>query len=718
MTGINLIEMKRSSYLLLLFFWLLNACQPKPTIPTDPQGLTDFQYDYTSWSDYLGGPDRNHYTTLSQITTDNVGQLKIAWSYSAPDSGQMQMSPVIANGLLYGVTAGLSAFALDAETGEEKWTFGDPEQAWHSTSRGVSYWEEGDDKRILFTRGANLFCLDALTGEPIISFGENGKIDLHTGLPPAAQDKFIISNTPGTIFDDLIIMPVRLSEGPGAGPGDIRAFDVRTGALAWTFHTIPHPGEEGYDSWSDPETYKNEGPVGAANNWAGMAVDPQLGIVYVPTGSAAPDFYGGDRLGSNLFSDCLLALNARTGEKIWHFQFVHHDIWDRDAPAPPNLITVERKGKKVEAVAQITKQGYVFIFDRRTGEPLFEIEEKPFPASPLKGETAWPTQPVPVKPAPFARYADDITEADISPYADNKEELLDILQKSNQQTYAPPATSPVFLLPGYDGGGEWGGAGADPEEGIIYVNANEMPWILEMAEVQRTLALSKGEALYMTHCSSCHQKDLKGLPQSGFPTLEGLAERLEKTEVASLITEGRGMMTGFPQLKTEEKEAIIDFLYGEDKQEVVENTTEAFPLPYQHKGYTKFLDNNGLPGITPPWGTLHAIDLNTGDYRWSITLGDTESLKEQGYPPTGCESYGGPIITENGLLLIAGTKDGYFRAFNKANGKLLWETRLPAASFATPATYQINGKQYIALACGGEKLGTPKGNQIIAFALE
>jgi quinoprotein glucose dehydrogenase len=704
---------------LFLSLLLLFSCggEKKLPIPTDPQGDPDFQYDYTGWSDYLGDPGRSHYTILSQITPDNVDQLEIAWSYAAPDSGQMQMNPVIANGMLYGVTAGLRIFALDAATGKEIWSFGESDKAWHSTSRGVAYWEEGADKRILCTRGSFLFCLDAMTGEPIPSFGEGGKVDLHTGLPEAAREKFIISGTPGTLYEDLIIMPVRLSEGPDAAPGDIRAFNVRTGELVWTFHTIPHPGEPGYETWSDPDTYKNEGWVGGANNWAGMALDPRLGIVYVPTGSAAPDFYGGDRLGANLYANCLLALNARTGERIWHFQFVHHDIWDRDAPAPPNLLTVERNGKKVEAVAQITKQGYVLLFDRRTGEPLFEIEEKPFPPSTLAGEEAWATQPVPVKPKPFARYADKLTEDDLSPYAENKDELLEIFRKADKRIYAPPSTDPVLLLPGYDGAGEWGGAGADPDAGILYVNANEMPWILQMEKtVPGGEQMTKGESLYATYCLSCHQMDLKGLPQSGYPSLEGLAERLKKEEVAALITNGRNMMTGFPLLDADQKNAIIAFLYQEEKQEVG-GDGDTYPLPYRHTGYNKFLDSKGLPAISPPWGTLHAIDLNTGEFRWSITLGDTESLRAQGHPPTGCESYGGPIITENGLLLIAGTKDGCFRAFDKYTGNLLWETKLPAAAFATPATYEINGKQYVALACGGEKLGTPKGHWIVAFAL-
>lgn len=715
------IKMKRTNLLLPLWAAIfLLACQPEPAldIPTNPQGDPDFQYDYASWSHYLGGPDRNHYTTLSQFTPENVDQLQIAWTYAAPDSGQMQMSPVIANDLLYGVTAGLQAFALNAATGEEVWRFGDPDKAWHSTSRGVSYWEDGEDKRILYTRGPELFCLNALTGDLITTFGENGKIDLHTGFPEVAMEKFIVSNTPGTIFDDLIIMPVRLDEGPGAAPGDIRAFNVRTGELVWTFHTIPHPGEPGYETWSDPDTYKNEGLIGAANNWAGMAVDPELGILYVPTGSAAPDFYGGNRRGTNLYSNTLLALNARTGERIWHFQFIHHDIWDRDAPAPPNLITVGRNGKKIPAVAQITKQGYVYVFDRRTGESLFDIEEQFVLASKLEGEVAWPTQPAPVKPAPFARYADELTEADISPYAENREELLEVFRKADKHTFAPPDTGLVFLLPGYDGGGEWGGAGADPDEGILYVNANEMPWILQMEATSAGPQMTKGQSLYTRYCASCHQNDLQGLPQSGYPTLIDLSDRLAKEEVSSLITTGRGMMTGFPQLDADQKNAILAFLFNEEKQEVATDQGNTYPLPYRHMGYNKFLDSNGLPAITPPWGTLHAIDLNTGDYKWSVTLGDTESLKAAGNPPTGCESYGGPVITANGLLLIAGTKDGYFRAFDKHTGALLWETKLPFASFATPATYEVNGKQYVALACGGEKLGTAKGNLVVAFALE
>jgi len=463
---------------------------------------------------------------------------------------------------------------------------------------------------------------------------------------------------------------------------------------------------------------KNE-IIGAANNWAGMAIDEKAGIVYVPTGSVAPDFYGGIRNGDNLFSNCLLALDASTGERIWHFQFTHHDIWDRDLPAPPNLILVERKGKKIPAVAQVTKQGYVYVFDRKTGEPLFDIVEKPVPASKLKGEIASKTQPFPVSPKPFARQSSDISNDDFNPYAENIEEIKGVLKSSDKRIYAPPNVDPVFILPGYDGAAEWGGAAADPNEGIIYVNSNEMPWIVQMKdmgeiEVSETL----GEQVYSNKCAVCHKQDRSGLEVSGFPSLQNIKSRITKEEASQIITQGRGMMTGFPLIPTKEKEALLAFLFDEgDKQEVV-SEEKNYPLPYRHMGYNKFLDADGNAAISPPWGTMHAIDLNTGKYIWSIPFGETPSLLEKGIKGTGCENYGGPVITENGLLFIGATKDGYFRVFDKYTGEPLWEYKLPAAAFATPAMYEVDGKQFIAIACGGGKLGTEKGNQIIAFSLE
>ena len=680
---------------------------------TNPKTLS-----YTSWSTYLGDSGRSHYSTLSQITKENVKDLKVVWSYESPDWGQMQMNPIIIDTMLYGVSAALRAFALHAATGEEIWRFGDSLQVWHSTSRGVSYWENGDDRRIFFTRGPDLYALDALSGQPISTFGNQGKIDLRSGLPEEDKDKFVISNTPGTIYEDLIVMPLRISEDIDAARGDIMAFNVVTGTLEWVFHTIPYPTEEGYDTWTDNKAYQNKW-VGAANNWAGMALDKRLGIIYVPTGSAAPDFYGGMRKGSNLYSDCLLALDANTGERIWHFQFTHHDIWDRDPPAPPNLLMVERKGKKIPAVAQVTKQGYVYVFDRRSGEPLFDIAEKTVPSSKLEGEEAWPTQPFPVAPKPFARQSNVLTADDISPFAENKEELKEILAKSDKRIYAPPSLGPVLLLPGYDGAAEWGGAATNPDEGIIYVNSNEMAWILQMEEVVRNSEeTSLGEQVYLNNCVICHKVDRSGMAASGFPSLIDIKAKKTKEEVAVQIVNGKGMMTGFPQIPDKEKEALVDFLFDENVgMKVKSGESTHYPLPYKHAGYNKFLDNKGLPGISPPWGTLHAIDLNTGKYIWSVPFGDTPELGAEG-KGTGTENYGGPIVTENGLLFIGATRDGYFRVFDKYTGKLLWEYKLPAAAFATPAMYEVNGKQYIAIACGGEKLGTVKGNRIVAFALK
>ena len=680
----------------------------------------DNEPDYTGWPEYLGGPDRNHYSSLTQINRENVKNLKVAWTYATADSGQMQVNPIIVDGILYGITSTVQAFALDAATGKEIWRFGDKSKNGSNTSRGLTYWSDGKDKRIMHAMGSFLYALDALTGKPIESFGNGGKIDLHTGLPEIAMDKYMVSNTPGTIFEDLIIMPLRLSEDSDAAPGDIRAFNVRTGKLEWTFHTIPYPGEFGYETFP-PDAYKNT-YTGAANNWAGMAIDRKRGMLFVPTGSAGYDFYGGKRKGQNLFANCLLALDARTGKRIWHYQTMHHDMWDRDLPAPPNLITVRKNGKSVDAVAQVSKQGYVFLFDRVTGKPLFPIKETPAPQDALPGEFPWPTQPVPSKPAAFARQAHMLTEKDISPYADDHDSLVIKFKTYKKQHFAAPSKEGTIILPGFDGGPEWGGAAADPKEGILYVNANEMAWILTMKDTPKASelsSLSPGEKVYMTYCPTCHGPQRKGNAKSGYPSLIDIGSRRDKAFVSTLITSGKGMMPGFPMLTADEKQALIAFLFGDEKLEAVSNTPESKKtyLPYQSTGYNKFLDSKGLPAISPPWGTLNAIDLNTGEFLWKIPFGEVPELKAKGVPTTGIENYGGPVVTASGLLFIAASKDGKFRVYDKKTGKLLWETMLPAAGFATPSTYQVNGKQYVVIACGGTKLGTKKGNQYVAFAL-
>jgi quinoprotein glucose dehydrogenase len=704
--------MRCNKFIPVVVFILLVSCVNKSNY--HPSGA--------DWAEYLGGPDRNHYSTLSQIDTSNVMKLEQAWEYHTGDSGQVQCNPLIVDGVLYGVTAATIPFALDAATGREIWKRKDSSRiTWYSTLRGMVYWknpEDADDKRILYTYESDLLALNAMTGAVITGFGDSGRVSLREGLGEGAKDKMVISNTPGTVFEDLIIMPLRLSEGADAAPGYIQAFHIRTGKLAWVFKTIPGPGEQGYETWP-ADAYKNI-DVGAANNWAGMAIDRERGIVYVPTGSAAFDFYGGNRKGDNLFANTLLALDARTGKRIWHFQAVRHDILDRDFPAPPNLVTVEMNGRKIDAVAQLTKHGFVFLFDRENGKPLFEIKEVAAPASDMPGESAATSQPLPVKPAPYARQS--LTAEDISPYAENRDSLINVFNASRfEGPFTPLSRKGTIIYPGLDGGAEWGGAAVDPK-GIMYVNSNEMAWWITLDENTDEPVESGdlGARVYADHCAVCHGKERKGNAASGFPELLALTKRQKPEQTRAIVSKGKGMMPAFAQLSKEQTDAVVAFLHGGKTSPLAKEPglQKTGPRsPYKISGYTKFLDKAGYPAIRPPWGTLNAIDLNTGEYLWKITYGEYPELTAKGIPQTGSESYGGPVVTAGGVLFIAGTKDGKFRAYNKRTGKLLFETKLPSASFATPSTYKVNGRQYVVLACGGTKLNAPKGDSYVAFAL-
>ncbi len=682
-----------------------------------------FQQENSSveWPEYLGGSDRNHYSPLKQINARNAKNLEKAWEYHSADSGQVQCNPIVIAGTLYGVTASNHAFALDAATGAEKWRFRPSGQPTSNTNRGLTYWSNGNEKRILYAYDSFLYALNAQTGKPVDSFGERGRVSLRTGLEANAKDRFVISNTPGALFEDLIVMPLRVGEEEGAAIGYLQAFSVKTGKLAWVFKTIPDRGQPGAETW--PADIKSRAEVGAANNWSGIAVDKKRGMLFVPTGSAAFDFYGGNRKGKNLYANCLLAINARTGNLIWYYQLVHHDVWDRDLPAPPNLVQVTRNGRKTDAVAQVTKHGYVFVFDRLTGKPIFPIDEKPFPASDVPGEQTWPTQPIPRMPLPFARQ--NITEKDISNIADNRQELLETFRKARKGTYRPLAiNTETLIFPGADGGAEWGGAAADPE-GVLYVNSNEMPWLFSLSPREDNAAqagLSPGHLLYNNTCASCHGQERMGNPKSGYPALTDIRSRKQRREIDNLIRSGKGMMPGFTGITPAERQTIIDFLFAEEKTEAPSSLNtgnqKTSGSPYKFNGYNKFLDNNGYPAITPPWGTLTAIDLNTGKHLWQKTLGELPELTAKGIAPTGTENYGGPVVTASGLLFIAATKDGMFRAFDKKTGMQLWQTQLPAAGYATPSTYEVNGRQYVVIACGGSKLGTRKGDSYVAYTLK
>ncbi len=704
-------------------------------------GCTTPPKEYKSWNAYNGSSEAIKYSSLTQIDTTNVTNLQVAWMYHTGDAdtlngSQIQCNPIVIDGTLYGVGPQMKLFAIDAATGKEKWVFDanaptdfdHHRTAFHImiNSRGVAYWTDGQqDKRIFFTAGSLTYAIDATSGKPIPTFGKGGFIDLHEDLDRDAKDLFVVSTSPGMVYKNLLILGTRVNEAPPSAPGHIRAYDVITGKRQWIFHTIPQPGEFGYETWEDKNAWQH---IGGANAWGGFSLDEEREILFAPTGSAAYDFYGGKRKGANLFANCLLALDANTGKRIWHFQFMHHDLWDKDLPAPPVLVTLNHNGKKIEAVAQTTKNGMVYVFERETGKPVFDIEEIPVDTiSELDGEKIWPTQPIPVKPAPFSRQT--ITLDDINPYlADTARARLyrDMLGYRFGNMFIPPGKTPSLIFPGYDGGGEWGGPAFDPATGILYVNANEMAWVMKMLDNKSATEegetwLMAGQRLYTQHCTTCHGADRKGTGNN--PTLIDIKSKYTTKDIAELMNTGRRMMPAFQQLKTEEVQALASFLLDQKAEQAKKFTTSIAAIdsvnfiPYRLSGYTKFISSDGYPAISPPWGTLNAINLNTGEFEWKIPLGEYAELKARGIPPTGTENYGGPVVTAGGLVFIAATRDNKFRAFDKISGKLLWEYTLPASGFATPAVYELNGKQYVVIACGGGKLRTKPGDAYVAFAL-
>jgi quinoprotein glucose dehydrogenase len=688
--------------------------------PSPPQSRRISRSEYNSWKVYGGGPEGIRYSALTQIDRSNANRLIQAWTFDTGDAAagsEMQCNPIVVNGTLYATTPQLRVIALDAATGKLKWSFDPNEKAripGRRRNRGVTYWTDGQRERIFLTWRHLLHSIDARTGQLDPEFGDRGVADLRAGLGRDPLQLNVSAATPGIIYKDLLILGSLVSEDLPSAPGDIRAFDVRTGKVRWAFHTIPRPGDFGHDTWP-PEAWKY---AGGANNWAGMALDEKRGIVFVPTGSASYDFYGANRHGDNLFANCMLALNAESGERIWHFQVIRHDVWDRDFPSPPSLVRVRREGRLVDAVAQIAKSGHVWLWDRETGKPLFPVEERVVPQSEVPGERLALRQPVPRKPPAFARQI--LTEDMLTRRneAANRAVTERFRQLVSTGQFAPPSFQGSIVFPGYDGGGEWGGAAFDPETAFLYVNSNEMAWILRIVPRPEPGPAADGKQLYSTHCAGCHKDDLKGSPPE-VPSLEAIGTRFTEGEMAGLIRTGLGRMPALPQLPRPAQTAIARFLItGTAGPAIASGGASPFHTKYTTDGYNKFLDPDGYPAVAPPWGTLNAIDLDNGEIAWKIPFGEFPELVAQGIRNTGSENYGGPVVTAGGLVFIGATNhDNKFHVFDKKNGKLLWETTLPAAGNATPAVYEVNGRQFVVIACGGGKSGRPSGGTYVAFAL-
>lgn len=687
---------------------------------------------YLSWTTFAGNNDGNRYSAGDQITKENVAKLAVAWEYDTGDQAKrttIPTTPLMIDGVLYGVSPQLNLFALDASSGEERWLFKPLDPEAKGSVRGIAYWRDkkGSDKRIFYATGPYLYAVNAIDGTIRKDFGKGGFIDLRENLDGDFENSSVAGNAAPTIYKNLLITSMRVSEGADAVPGHIRAFDVITGERKWIFHTIPQPGEPGYETWEDGGAWKR---VGGANNWAGMALDEKRGIVYVPTGSATPDFYGANRLGANLYANSLIALDAASGRYLWHFQVVHHDLWDRDLPANPNLVRIRRDGRMIDAVAQITKHGYIFVFDRLSGEPVFPINEVPVPPSDLPGEIAWPTQPIPELPEPFARQqfgTDDIS--DRTPQI--REALLAEFSKYRSgREFIPPSFQGGITFPGFDGGGEWGGAAVDPATQIMYISTTELPWWTQMISnpalnrIAGNTFKEVGRSVYARYCISCHGPELQG-DGKAFPSLKDLNKKYNEQQLRQIVDNGRNMMPSFRQIVEAEKAPLMTYLLDLQDKEALPPTRDQKSAPsrdilplYSMNGYHRFFDKDGYPGIKPPWGTLNAVNLNTGKLLWKVPLGEFEELMEQGMPNSGTEIYGGPVVTKGGIVFVAATQDEKIRAFDKENGKLLWEGKLPAAGFATPAVYTVNNRQYVVIAAGGGKLGMRSGTKYVAFALK
>ena len=701
----------------------LSACQTENT------------KEFTTWQFYRGDEGGNAYSQLNQINTGNISTLKVAWTYRCGDTGQgynsLETNPIIINNILYGITPNLKTFALNARTGKELWKF-DPfvNSKGGGVSRGLTYWRDGDEQRIFMFAANKMIALDAVTGKQVLTFGNSGYVDLNKGLrtDDSLHHEDVGNTSPAVVYKNLIITGSSVGEDYNSSPGHIRAYDARTGEMKWIFHTIPQPGEFGYNTWNE-DSYKK---VGGCNAWSGLSLDNKRGIVFAATGAPAFDFHGAQRAGQNLFGNSVIALDAATGKLIWYYQISHHDLWDYDLPSPPNLVTIKTQGKTVDAVAQITKQGFIFLFDRETGKPIFPVEEKPVAVSTMPDEKSSPTQPIPSKPLPLCRQKfDESIITDISPAAHDYV-LNEAKKYAWGNVYLPPSMEGIIQMPGFRGGGEWSGACVDMKTGIIYVGINDIPNVVQLVEnndanpdeFSSVPLIKAGEMLYQTNCAVCHGNDRKG--NGSFPPLLDVQKRLQPTDIKILLQKKKGMMPSFDAMPANDKDAIIAYLFNLNDKRIYqssktnEHTFDAKQenKQYRLKGYTQLKDQEGYPGVKPPWGTLNAVDLNNGELLWKIPLGEYPALAAKGIRNTGTQLFGGGIVTAGGLIFIGASQDEKFRAIDKKTGKILWEYQLPAGGYATPATYEVNGKQYVVIAAGGGgRQLTKAGDYYIAFAL-
>lgn len=684
--------------------------------------VSDPTASHLTWSVYKGDAASSSYSALRQINHESVHRLEVAWEHSFKDVepgqsfGKYECNPIVVGDIMYCTSPRSWAYALDARTGEEIWSF-DPFDGARGggMKRGVTYWERSNVRRILFTASNFLYSLNAVDGKPDPDFGDNGRVNLNEGLGVNPDSVWVRPTSPGMIYQDLIIMGSEVAEIHGAAPGHIRAYDVRTGNIAWIFHTIPQPGEFGYDTWpADAWKY-----VGGANNWGGMSLDQKAGIVYAPLGSPTYDFYGADRPGMNLFGNSLVALDAATGERKWHFQTTHHDVWDYDLPAPPSLIDLGN----IPAVSLVTKTGFIFLFNRLDGTPLFPIDEKPMPSTDMPGEEVWPTQPIPRLPAPFVRQQIDSSGFESIPDSLRTMAMQRFRELAFEGLYTPPSRQGTLMLPGTRGGAEWGGSAVDPATGVLYINGNESPEIMTMqpawGEKDGRDQLSRGHRLYLSHCALCHGGERQGRVPN-FPDLLALPDKYSKTSTTQIIQQGQGRMPAFSHLSDRAIQSLVDFLYATESAEAKADENEDAEVSkdgYRNvSAYSFFRDAEGYPAIDPPWGTLNAVDLRTGTYLWKTPLGNFPERQQVGGPETGTENWGGPLVTAGGLVFIAATQDAYFRAFDKETGQLVWQYELPGFGYATPATYEIAGKQFMSISVTrNDAEGT---SSILTFSLD